>query len=730
MPTLLFEIGCEELPALRAREAARGSCRSSCARTSAATASRRSSSARGGSRSSSTSVPERGGPVDRRRGRQRRRLRDDGAPTQAAEGFARSTRRRGRRARARDGFVWVEQRVAGRTAAEVLPERARAVVARARVREVDALGRRAASASRGPSAGSARSSTARRSRSSVDGVPSGGTSHGHRFTAGRGRDPARGPSTPSAARAQASSRTTRAPRRDRRAALDALGEWQRPGRRAREVVHLVERPPVLDGTFDERFLELPMRVVVTACSRTSATSRSAGNRFAFVANGGDPDVVRAGNERVLAGRLDDAAFTFERDSQRGHRGAARGARLDHLPRAGRHVRRQVRAPRGAVRAARRRRRVASRRRGSPRPTRRPSWCASSRSSRATSAPSTRAARAPRGGRGRDRGALPARRRGRALPQTAGGPRARRGGQGRHAQVAFALGERPTGSRDPYGLRRAAIGLCRLAVEAGLEIDLAALVERDLALLTGQGAEVTDDPTDVWDFVLERLEGLLDVPVEFVRAARARRACASSARRATSPRRSPPRARLGVLRRCVHRVRPRATGSPAGRTGPRRRSIRRLATEPAEDALVEALAAAGPQIEAAVRGAATSALALAAAAELGPPVDRFFDEVLVMAEDPPSARTACASCWTSATRSACCGDLSQIPPRSSVPAIEPTPRRAARRLRLDRRDGRASSAGAVEAQFPDLEFDVVRASAGRERGRRPALRLCGLAGGAP
>src|SRR5205085_12317826 len=31
------------------------------------------------------------------------------------------------------------------------------------------------------------------------------------------------------------------------------------------------------------------------------------------ANGGEPDVVRAGNENVLEGRLDDASFTFERD---------------------------------------------------------------------------------------------------------------------------------------------------------------------------------------------------------------------------------------------------------------------------------------------------------------------------------------------------------------------------------------------------------------------------------
>src|SRR5215208_6335952 len=37
------------------------------------------------------------------------------------------------------------------------------------------------------------------------------------------------------------------------------------------------------------------------------------NRFAFVANAGEPDVVRAGNERVLESRLEDASFTFERD---------------------------------------------------------------------------------------------------------------------------------------------------------------------------------------------------------------------------------------------------------------------------------------------------------------------------------------------------------------------------------------------------------------------------------
>src|SRR5213075_395358 len=78
-----------------------------------------------------------------------------------------------------------------------------------------------------------------------------------------------------------------------------------------------------------------------------------------------------------------------------------------------------------------------------------------------------------------------------------------------------LGHKPSGSRDPYGLRRAAIGLLRLAVEGGLTID------RELL------------PPELRDFVEERLEALLDVPVEYVRAARASNASdlGSVARRA-------------------------------------------------------------------------------------------------------------------------------------------------------------------------------------------------------
>jgi glycyl-tRNA synthetase beta chain len=41
---------------------------------------------------------------------------------------------------------------------------------------------------------------------------------------------------------------------------------------------------------------------------------------------------------------------------------------------------------------------------------------------------------------------------------------------------FAIGEKPTGTKDPFGLRRAAIGVVRILIERGLELDVARLLE--------------------------------------------------------------------------------------------------------------------------------------------------------------------------------------------------------------------------------------------------------------
>src|SRR5262249_62401461 len=88
-------------------------------------------------------------------------------------------------------------------------------------------------------------------------------------------------------------------------------------------------------------------------------------------------------------------------------------------------------------------------------------------------------------------------------------------------AALGLGQKPSGSRDPYALRRAAIGLCRLALEGELRLEIAELVAVSHKLLVAQAAEIGADfdPAEVADFVAERLENLLDVPVEYVRAAR-------------------------------------------------------------------------------------------------------------------------------------------------------------------------------------------------------------------
>ncbi len=47
---------------------------------------------------------------------------------------------------------------------------------------------------------------------------------------------------------------------------------------------------------------------------------------------------------------------------------------------------------------------------------------------------------------------------------------------------FAIGEKPTGTKDPFGLRRAAIGVIRILIEKRLDLDLARLLDRAVRLV--------------------------------------------------------------------------------------------------------------------------------------------------------------------------------------------------------------------------------------------------------
>jgi tetrameric-type glycyl-tRNA synthetase beta subunit len=388
--------------------------------------------------------------------------------------------------------------------------------------------------------------------------------------------------------------------------LDAIGGWSDPGGVLEEVVYLVESVAVLEGRFDDRFLQLPERVVVTAMQSHQRYFPLGGNRFAFVANGGDPDTVRAGNEAVLEGRLDDASFTFERDVALGiERLAERLGAITFFAGAGSYADKTERL-RGLVEklgggeASLEAARLAKADQASELVREFPDLEGH------IGAEYARLAGYPE--------AVCAAIEEQYLPDSAGGPLPQtEAGKVLAAAdkldtlaVSFGLGHRPTGSRDPYGLRRAAIGLCRLALEGGLTIP----------------RKVT--PDDVREFVEERLEGLVEVPVEYVRAARASAA--------------PDLAGVGHLAETLYAERDtrafdgvytayERADRLAGRASEEAAAQldRGLLREDAERALAEGLA--GVSVDGDVRKA------LESGATLAPLVDRFFDEVLVMDEDP-------------------------------------------------------------------------------------------------
>jgi glycyl-tRNA synthetase beta chain len=422
-----------------------------------------------------------------------------------------------------------------------------------------------------------------------------------------------------------------------REGLNELGEWRDPLGKLREVIHLVEKPLVIEGTFDERFLALPERVIETAMQSHQRYFPLGGNRFAIVANGGEPDIVRAGNEQVLEGRLDDATFTLERDLEAGIEELAnRLGSIVYFTGAGTFADKTERL-----------RKLADRLGGGD---------ASLEAARLAKA--DQAAELVRefpelegyiGGEYARLAGFPeavcAAVAEQYLPDSAGGPLpSTEPGRVLAAadkldtlSVSFSLGHKPTGSRDPFGLRRAAIGLCRLATEGGLTIP------RDLM------------PEEVGEFVEERFEGLLDVPVEFVRAARAAtvRDLGSVARLAQALAALPDERLEPIHTAYIRASRLGEQEEAAAKLDPE------LLAEPAEQEVAKALGEVEPELTAALETADFDA-AVEAGAKLGPALSRLFDEVLVMDEDPRVRANRLRLLLDVRETLRALGDLGQIP----------------------------------------------------------------------
>jgi len=317
VPDLLVEIGCEELPAAACRQAETqlpGLLEAELGRAGLDAAERRVHVAPRRLAAIATSLPaER--PAERS---ETRGPRAD-APQQALAGFARKHGLDPAQLERRDGFVWAVSEGEATPVSDLVPEIVRGLVE----------GIQFANSMRWEGGRFSRPIRWLVVKLDTDVVPvrlagleSGDTTFGHRYEGGHASvgsaatylDDLR------AARAMADAGERRAVIR---AGLDAAGPWADPDGKLDEVVYLVEWPVVLEGRFDRSYLDLPDRIVITAMQShqryfpVRAAAGALEPRFLFVANGGDPDVVRAGNEEVLVGRLDDAAFAHRRDLDRG-----------------------------------------------------------------------------------------------------------------------------------------------------------------------------------------------------------------------------------------------------------------------------------------------------------------------------------------------------------------------------------------------------------------------------
>ena len=196
---------------------------------------------------------------------------------------------------------------------------------------------------------------------------------------------------------------------------------------------------------------------------------------------------------------------------------------------------------------------------------------------------------------------------------------------------FGIGNLPTGDRDPFALRRHALGVIRMLVEKDLQLDLETLL---VSTLPAFGDKITDATPALLDFIYDRLAGNLREQgfsaqqVDAVLALRPQRladvqkrleAVRAFAALPEAPALAAANKRVGnILKKAETAVQARVDAS--------------LLQETAEQELNQALQTAVPRADAQfAEGDYTASLQTLAV--LRAPVDAFFDKVMVNAEDP-------------------------------------------------------------------------------------------------
>ncbi|MDH5389252.1 MAG: glycine--tRNA ligase subunit beta, partial [Gammaproteobacteria bacterium] len=197
---------------------------------------------------------------------------------------------------------------------------------------------------------------------------------------------------------------------------------------------------------------------------------------------------------------------------------------------------------------------------------------------------------------------------------------------------FAIGGKPTGVKDPYALRRAAIGVLRILIECQLDLDLEVLINESAKLLAGK-VDAEKAKVEVFDFMLERLRAyyldrgvLIDV-FEAVSALRPPRPLDFDKRiKAVTAFRALPEAEsLAAANKRVGNILKKSETGVAGSVN------EGLFEENAEKALFKELSSLTSAVEA-LFDEGDYEQALRRLSSLREPVDTFFDAVMVMADD--------------------------------------------------------------------------------------------------
>jgi glycyl-tRNA synthetase beta chain len=197
---------------------------------------------------------------------------------------------------------------------------------------------------------------------------------------------------------------------------------------------------------------------------------------------------------------------------------------------------------------------------------------------------------------------------------------------------FGIGQVPTGERDPFGLRRAALGLIRILVERDLDLSLSKLVNAAFAELSGKPG-IGEAHTDLETFIFERARGYFQErgysanEVESVLCLRPIRLNLIpkqlEAVRAFST--LPEAESLSAANKRIGNILKQAEAVPSG-------FDIALMVLPEEKALATTFKLLKPDVDGAFNSLDYTS-ALKALASLKAPVDAFFDKVMVMDKDP-------------------------------------------------------------------------------------------------